>query len=136
METAGWALQRSIYAALIGDATLTTLLGGTHVYDHVPRGTGFPYITIGQTTERDWSSGNEEGSEHTLTLHIWSKAAGRKEVQTIMAAVRTRLHDQTLALAGYRLVNIRHEFSDLRRETDGETLRGLMRFRAVTEALT
>ncbi|MEO0809895.1 MAG: DUF3168 domain-containing protein [Pseudomonadota bacterium] len=136
METAGWALQRSIYAALIGDAALTTLLGGTHVYDHVPRGTDFPYITIGQTTERDWSSGNEEGSEHTLTLHIWSRAAGRKEVQTIMAAVRTRLHDQTLALAGYRLVNIRHEFSDLRRETDGETLRGLMRFRAVTEALT
>ena len=135
METAGWALQRSVYAALIGDTNLTALLGGAYVYDHVPRGIGFPYITIGQITERDWSSDDQEAHEHMLILHVWSQAPGRKEAQAIMAAVRTRLHDQTLVLSGYRLVNMRHEFSETRRETVGETLRGLLRFRAVTEAL-
>lgn len=135
METAGWALQRAVYAALIGDAELTALLGGSHVYDHIPRSMEFPYIAFAQTTERDWSTGDAEASEHTLTLHIWSKAAGRREIQAIMAAARARLHDRTLVLAGYRLVNMRHEFSDVRRETDGETLRGLMRLRAVTEPL-
>ena len=136
METAGWALQRSVYAALIGDGDLTALLGGTHVYDHVPRGSQFPYVTFGQSTERDWSTGGEDGHEHVLTLLVWSQAAGRREVQAINAAIRARLHDQVLALAGFRLVNLRHEFSDIRREVDGETIRGLIRFRAVTEPLS
>jgi len=135
METAAWALQRSVYGALIGDRDVITLLGGAHVYDHVPRGSSFPYIAFGETIERDWSSGDQEAQEHTLTLHVWSHAVGRRQVQSIMAAVRTRLHDQTLALSGYRLVNLRHEFSDVRRQADVETLRGLLRFRAVTEPL-
>ncbi len=133
METAGWALQRAVHAALIGDADLTRLLGGGHVYDHIPRGSRYPYVTIAQTSERDWSTGDEDGHEHTLTFHVWSDAAGGKQVQAIAAAIRARLHDQTLALAGYRLVNLRHELSETRREADGELMRGLMRFRAVTE---
>ena len=51
----------------------------------------------------------------------------------IMAAMRNVLHDKTLALTGYRLVNLRHEFSDARRDPDGETIHGIMRLRAVTE---
>lgn len=135
METAGWALQRAVYAALIGDTELTTLLGGAHVYDHVPRGTSFPYVTIGPSNERDWSTGLEEGHEHLLTLHVWSQAAGRREAQQLIGAIRARLHDQSLALAGYRLVNLRHEASETRREPDGKTIRGLVRLRAVTEPL-
>ncbi len=135
METAGWALQRAIYAALIGDTEVTGLLGGMHVYDHVPRGSSFPYVTIGQTTERDWSTGSGDGGEHLVTLNVWSQAAGRKQAQSIMAAIRARLHDRALALAGYHLVNLRHEFSETRRDPDGETVRGIVRFRAVTEAV-
>jgi hypothetical protein len=36
-------------------------------------------------------------------------------------------------MSGVRLVNLRHEFSEVRRDADGETSRGLVRFRAVTE---
>ena len=136
MMSAAWSLQRSVYAALIGDATLTGLLGGTHVYDHVPRGAAYPYVTFGRTTERDWSAGTESGSEHLLTINVWSQAAGRRQVQEIMAAVRDALHDRSLALAGYQLVNLRHQSSDTQREPDGETLRGIVRLRAVTEPIS
>ena len=40
-----------------------------------------PYI--GGNIERDWSTGTDEGREHTLTLHVWSRTPGRKQVHEI-----------------------------------------------------
>lgn len=136
MPNASWALQRAVHATLTGDADLTTLLGGTKVYDYVPRNASFPYITFGQSTERDWSTGGDEGHEHVVTLRVWSDARGRKQIQSIVDAVRAVLHDASPALTGHRLINLRHEFTEVRRTGDGETLRGLIRFRAVTEPKT
>ncbi len=133
MPSAGFELQKAMHAALAGNAELTALLGGTHVYDDVPRSAAFPYVTFGQSTERDWSTGGEEGREHLLTLHVWSRARGHRETHEIMGALRTAIHDVTLPLAGHRLVNMRHEFSDAMRDPDGETYHGVVRYRAVTE---
>ena len=134
MTSASWELQKSLYGALVGDVSLTTLLNGAKVYDDVPQGTAFPYVTIGESTVRDWSTGSEDGLEHILTLHVWSRAHGRKEVQEIMDAVSTVLHDSALSVAGHSLINLRHELSEARRESDGETYHGIVRYRAVTEA--
>jgi hypothetical protein len=136
MTDASWALQKAVHAALVADADVLALLGGARVYDHAPRGTAYPYVTIGQTTVRDWSTGSENGGEHVLTLHVWSKAAGRGETQAVIGALRSALHDQALELDGHRLVNLRHEFSEARREPDGERFHGLVRLRAVTEPLS
>lgn len=135
MTSASFALQKAIVSTLTSDAALVALLGGPRVYDDVPNRSEFPFISIGQTTERDWSTGSDLGSEHVFTLHVWSRARGRKEADEVMAAAREALHDQGLALADHRLVNLRHEFSDARREPDGETFHGLSRYRAVTEEL-
>lgn len=133
MSNAGWALQQSIYGALVADTALLALLGAPRIYDDVPQGTPFPYLTFGQSTLRDWSTGSEAGDEHVLTLHVWSRAAGRKETHAIMGALRHALHDAPLALDGHRLVNIRHELSEARRDPDGDTYHGIVRYRAVTE---
>ena len=93
----------------------------------------FPYMTFGQTAERDWSTGTEPGLEHTITLHVWSRGRGRKEADEVMAAAQSALHDAALSLTGHRLVNLRHEFSDARRDPDGESFHGISRYRAVTE---
>ncbi|MEO1695326.1 MAG: DUF3168 domain-containing protein [Pseudomonadota bacterium] len=135
MVTGSWALQRAIHQTLVSATGVTSLLGGAHIYDHVPRNTGFPYVTFGQTTERDWSTGGAEGNEHIVTLHVWSQAPGRRQVHRIIAAIRSQLHEADLPLSGYRLINLRHEFTETRREADGETLHGLIRFRAVTEPI-
>lgn len=135
-SSASRALQVSIYETLRTDAGVLAALGGARIYDHVPRGAAYPYVTFGQSTVRDWSTGGEDGDEHVITLHIWSLAAGRAQVHDIIAAVRAALHDRDLPLAGHRLINLRHEFSEARREPDGERFHGIVRLRAVTEPAT
>lgn len=136
MPSASFALQAAVHAALSVDAAFTALAGTPpRLYDDVPPRPAYPYVTFGQSSERDWSTGTDPGTEHVLTLHVWSKAAGRMEAQSISAAIQSVLHDAALTLSGHRLVNLRHELSEARRDSDGETIHGLVRFRAVTEPL-
>jgi hypothetical protein len=135
MASSGWALQKSIYETLAIDAGVIGLLGSSRIYDDAPQRSAFPYITLGQSTLRDWSTGSEDGDEHLLTVHVWSRAEGRKEAHEIMQALREALHERALSLEGHRLVNLRHELSEARREADGETYHGIVRLRAVTEPL-
>jgi len=132
-DVASWALQRGIYQALAGSSDVTALLGGAHIYDHAPQGSSFPFITLGQSVVRDWSTGTEDGAEHDLTLHVWSRAGGKKQVHEIIEAIRAALHDQTLALTDHHLINLRQEFSEARLDPDADTFHGIVRDRAVTE---
>jgi len=133
MADASWALQQAVFARLTSDAALTALLGGARIYDDVPVRAAFPYVTFAQGAERDWSTASEAGAEHALVLHVWSRGNGRKELLAIMEALRVSLHDAALTLTGHRLINLRHEASEVRREGDGETYHGIVRLRAVTE---
>lgn len=74
MASATWALQRSVHATLIGDTDLLALLGGAHVFDHVPRGMDLPYVTFGASSENDWSTADEVGHELLFSLHVWTEA--------------------------------------------------------------
>jgi Protein of unknown function (DUF3168) len=129
------ALQQAIFAKLTSQAALTALLGGPRIYDDAPQPAAFPYITFGQSTLRDASTSIAAGDEHMLTLHVWSRAHGRKQTQSIIDLLRVALHDQPLTLADHHLVNLRHEYSDCRRDPDGETIHGTIRLRAVTEPM-
>ncbi len=133
MSSAAFALQQAIFSKLTNDAATAAALGGARIYDDVPTRAEFPFLTFGQSVERDWSTGSDLGYEHTITLHAWSRGRGRKEAQAVIAAARDALHDQDLALTGHRLINLRHEHSEVRRDNDGETFHGIVRFRAVTE---
>lgn len=133
MSSPDWELQKAIYGALVADTGVVAALGGARIYDDVPRGAVFPYVTFGPVTTRDWSTGTEQGAEHTLTLRAWSKNGGAREVHLVLDAVRAALHEAALTLTGHRLVSLRHEMSDAAREGDGETWQGIARFRAVTE---
>lgn len=132
-EVASWALQRSLYQALANSLELVSLLGGVRVYDDAPQSAPYPFITLGQSVIRDWSTGTEDGAEHSLTLHVWSRAGGKKQMQEIIEAIRSALHDQPLVLQDHYLVNLRHEFSEARLDPDGDTFHGVVRYRAVTE---
>lgn len=136
MPSSSWALQKAIHAQLIADAGLTALLGGPRIYDDVPRQPAFPYVTYGGSTVRDWSTGTDDGHEHTVTLHVWCRGAGRKPAHELLGAVEAALDQQGLALQDHRLISLRHDFSDVRREPDGETWHGVLRLRATTEPLT
>jgi hypothetical protein len=129
----GWSLQRGIYQALAGSPALGSLLGGTRIYDDPPQAASYPFITLGESTLRDWSTGSEDGAEHLLTLHIWSRSGGKKQVQDIIEEIKSALHDRPLSLIDHHLVNLRNEFSEVRPDPDGDTFHGIVRYRAVTE---
>ncbi len=130
--SASWALQQSAFAALAASDAVRDI-AGERVFDAVPRGAAFPYIVIGDDTEANSGTATEEGSEHTLSVHIWSRAGGHKEIKRAAAAVRQTLDGAALTLDGHKLIDIRFLSADFRRETDGETYRAVLRFRAVTE---
>ena len=133
MANPGWDLQKAAYAALAADAPLAGLIGADAIYDHVPQRAAFPYVVIDQTRINDWSTGTERGSEHLLTLHVWSRYEGKRETYAIADAIRAVFEDTDLPLDDNRLINLTHQYSDLKRDPDGETYHGVLRFRAVTE---
>jgi Protein of unknown function (DUF3168) len=125
-------LQKAIFEALGANVALAALVG-TRIFDHAPANAAFPYITFGRTSVYDWSTGTENGAEQLFTVHVWSKGKGKKEVLEIMELARSTLHDTSLDLEGYQLVNMRLEFSEARYDDRNEAHHGLLRFRAVTE---
>lgn len=130
-----WALQRSIYQALAGSPELTSLLVGQRIYTRPPLTAPYPYITLGQTANLDWSTGTEDGKEYSLTLHVWSRADSAAQVHKIIQVIRRVLHNQMLTLEDHHLVHLRHEFTESRLDPDGETMHGIVRYRAMTEPL-
>ncbi len=126
-----WQLQKAVYVALDGDASLSALVNG--VFDFVPEDTEFPYVVIGDAGTRDWSTVTTKGAEITLEIDSYSRERGSKELLEIMTLVQDILHDVNLALTGHTLVNLRHTDSRITRERDGLTSRGTNIFRAVIE---
>jgi len=133
MSSAAWDLQQAVHAALAADAAVLAITGTARIYDDVPQGAAFPYLTLAGFTARDWSTGTESGAEIIFTVHAWSRGAGHKQAHLLADAVRSTLHDASLTLVGHDLVNLRHEASQTHRERDGDTYRVAARFRAVLE---
>ncbi len=126
-------MQQAVYQLLSEDAALSSLVTG--IYDHVPAGAAFPYVTMGDISSRDWSTKTSSGSQLLSAIHVYSVKGGRKQAAGIMKRVHELLHQGGLALTGHVLVAIRFEFGDIERESEGRVYHGRIRFRAYTEAL-
>ena len=122
------ALQTAVYDALIADTTLTTKLGGNFIYDFVPEQSSFPYVKIGEETMVDDGTKTKKGSDFTLVVHTFSRYRGSKETKEIMSLIYDVLHESNLVVPGASN-NMRFEFSDIIKESDGLTTHGVQRFR-------
>jgi hypothetical protein len=127
------ALRAAVHTALAADSQLVSVLGGPKIFDEPPKSVAFPYVTLGEARIADFSTGTENGEEHQLTLHAWSRQGGHKEVHAIAGALLQALDDAPLTLTDHQLINFRFAVADVRREADGRTYHALVRFRAVTE---
>lgn len=136
MSDANWALQQAVFAELSTNADVQSVLGNpARLFDAVPRDAVFPYAVLGDGQETDWSTATEQGSEHILALHVWSRGGGHREAKQIAAAIRGALGGAALTLAGFALIDLRFQSADYTRQPDGDTWRASLRFRAVTEPL-
>jgi hypothetical protein len=133
MAPASLALRRALRDGLVGHAPLVEVLGGPKIWDEPPRDAAFPYVTLGEARVTDWSTGSSSGHEHALTLHVWSRQGGQTEAQVVAGEIIAALEQVPIEPVGQRLVNLRFATADIRREEDGRTFHGVVRFRAVTE---
>lgn len=131
MALHSWELQKAIFTKL-SSASITGIDSvSVGVFDHIPSGTTYPYISIGEETAINIGTKAKDGNEHTLTLHVWSQYQGRREIKEIMQSIYTQLHDTAISVTGASLVNIKQEFETTLMEADGITRHGVIRFRAV-----
>ena len=90
------------------------------------------FIEFKTTLQDDWRGTKDlDGGEFTVTFDIWSEYKGAKECKQIMDRVHTLLHNHSLSVSGFNLINLRFEFSDILIDPDGVTRHGVMRFRAI-----
>ena len=125
-----FALQQTIFTTLNNDNTLTSTLGAI-IADDVPHGTAYPFVQIGEGRGSDYSTKDIDGGDFVFELHIWSQYKGSKECKQIMDRCHDLLHDSSLSVSGFNLINLRFDFSDIMRDSDGSTRHGVMRFRAI-----
>ena len=127
------SLQTAVYQRLSGDSALMALVEG--VYDRPPQGSSYPYVTLGDIALSDWSTKNTNGFEAMLTLHIWSRGGGRKEVASVAERIYALLHRAGLSVSGQALVQMRFAASDIELLDDGVTYQAQLRFKALLHAL-
>lgn len=126
-------LQEWLFKSLNEQTEISALIGKNKIFDHVPPQTSFPYITLGHSRIYDWSTSTEIGEEHFLTIHIWAKGNGRKQVLEIIGAISDTLEIEALPTTGFTLINLTSMGIEARYEDSRNTYHGVMRYRAVTE---
>jgi hypothetical protein len=128
------ALATAVFAALAADSGVRAALGDPpRLYDAPPPDAAFPYAVLAAIETTDASAGQAPALAHVLTLHIWSRYAGRAEVLDALHVVRAALDDRPLSIFGRRLVVMSVLASEVLRAGDGLTVQGVLRLRAITE---
>ena len=129
MSVGQFALQEAIYSALNVSAITSDL--NCAVVNEPTNDQSYPFIQLGEDRVDDYSTKVEAGGEYELNFDIWSQYKGSKECKQIMDKIHDLLHDSSISVTGFNLVNIQLDYSDILRDPDGVTRHGVMRFRAI-----
>jgi hypothetical protein len=131
-------VQKAIYDALAGNSGLASVVTG--VYDNVPQAidsgatSAFPYVTIGEDVNTEWDTDDSTGLQASITIHVWSRVKGRKQVKTLQGMIYDILHRAELSITGYRFVTVEWEQDITMLDADGETQHGVSTYRLTMEA--
>lgn len=130
------AVQVGIRAVLLGDATLTDIIGPRSVWDEPPEDESMPYVHIGESTSIPDGSHGGQGRQVAATLHSWAKARSANAVNSIGVRLVALLDHQHAALdaatSGVTVWMVRHEFSQTMRDPNREIRHRIDRFRIYT----
>lgn len=126
-----WPTQVALYSLLTGDAALMADITG--VFDEVPEGQAFPYVTIGEFTVTPGGAHDRFGARSTVTLHAWSTYHGRAEISTVVGHLMRLLDHQALNVNGHDTVVVAHEQTVTVPDPDPDVRHAAVRFALVTE---
>ena len=127
----GNAIQAAVYTVLSADTAIGAL---ATVYDDVPQpddagsGADFPYIVIGEDTLNAWDTDDSLGCEASITVHVWSRQAGRKQTKELQGLIYDALTRQEIAVSGYTLITLEWVSDQSFLDFDGRTRHGVSTF--------
>jgi hypothetical protein len=127
------ALTAALVEALKAAPAVTALVA-QRVHADPPRYPIYPCVSPGRQESRPFGS-DADALEHLVTVTCASKFGGPEEARAVTAAVRAALHNAPLSVAGRRLVTLRVTYADVFAAADRELSLGVLRVRAVTEAV-
>lgn len=127
-----WELQKAAFTVLDGDATLSGLVTG--VYDQVPQDTSFPFVVIESIGSSGKSTKTEEVIQAIVSIAVYSRYRGKKEVWEILNEVKRIMHNNLLSMTGCTMVINKYQRSGAQILSDGLTQRGFVEFNCVIEA--
>jgi hypothetical protein len=127
----GEELHRLYYSALKADAGIAAIT--SRVFDKVPAGAVFPYISFGPVDAADDGADCIDGLEITQQLDIWSRKDNSLECKNLVELVRKALHERELELTDNAMVETRVFLTRVFRDPDGVTWRGVVQVTAHVE---
>ena len=132
------SLALAVHAVLAADLGINDALGGNgtppRLYDTAPEDPVYPYLTYGAMRSEDIGADDTPMAVHQMTLHLWSRYAGRAEVLGLLARVGAALDAGVLSATGHIAVRSSNPvYSDVLRATDGRTHHGLLRVSFITQ---
>jgi hypothetical protein len=102
------------------------------VYDAVPQGAAYPYVTFDyQTIDNEDYLGGFRVERRFVYLGVWSRTTGAEEVLSIMSQLDA-LNEQPLTLSTGDMVSLRVERKRTIREPDNLTYQGQITLRIIT----
>ena len=120
----------AVHTRLTASLMVKNRLGDpARIYDAVPEDPVFPYLTYGDMRAEDQSGDRLSVTCHSLTLHIWSRYAGRAETFAIISAVTSALEETPLSLGSGADLFVAIPYVDVMRAPGGRTLHGLIRLK-------
>lgn len=127
-------LQGAIVARLKNDSSVTALVS-TRIYDPVPTGPTFPYVSFGP---RDAFSDDAECITVfviTMQIDVWSRVQGPAEALRVADAVRASIHNYDFTLSTNGFVLFEHRITRTFRDPDGITTHAAMTFEGFVQRL-
>lgn len=122
------ALQGAIVAAL---KAAPPVCGG-RVFDSVPAGAEFPYVSLGEAEVLGDDNACWAASDVTVRVHVWSRAVGFPEAKGIAAEVRARCVAE-FPLDGFVVTSAEHVQTRHLRDPDGLTSHAVVELRYLVD---
>lgn len=129
LETALWETHKAIFKRLSEDTALLQKVTG--VFDAVPEGTLYPYVTIGEPVVTPFETKTTYGENIPWALHVYSTYKGKKESYEILNLMVQALTKAPWAVEGFKVlkVNIEPNMTVLNPAQDGFPYQGILRIR-------
>src|SRR3954462_7913109 len=109
------AIQTAIFEAL------TAALAPVPVLDLAGPNQPYPYLTIGEFIGAPADTLNEQGVDHELTVHVWSRQPGMQECAELMEVAKNALDRHRLIIEGFQWVDTVWTQAQTMRDPDGKT---------------